>query len=81
MTSRISAVVAGIDVHKAMRAVVVARPEQNETKYLSRKFGAGGWQLKELIDWLQLLGVRRVAMESTAQYGKPVWYALEPYFH
>jgi len=44
MTSRISAVVAGIDVHKAMRAVVVARPEQNETKYLSRKFGAGGWQ-------------------------------------
>jgi len=34
-------VVAGIDVHKAMLAVVVARPEQNETEYMSRKFGAG----------------------------------------
>ena len=73
-------VVAGIDVHKAMLAVVVARPEQNETEYLSRKFGAGRWQLKELVDWLRELGVRRVAMESTAQYWKPVWYALEPFF-
>lgn len=80
MSSSMSEVVAGIDVHKAMLAVVVARPEQNETEYLSRKFGAGRWQLKELIDWLQQLGVRRVAMESTAQYWKPVWYTLEPYF-
>jgi hypothetical protein len=31
-------VVAGIDVHKAMLAVVVARPEQTETEYMSRKF-------------------------------------------
>jgi transposase len=73
-------VVAGIDVHKAMLAVVVARRGQNETEYVSRKFGAGRWQLKELIDWLLELGVGRVAMESTAQYWKPVWYALEPFF-
>jgi transposase len=73
-------VVAGIDVHKAMLAVVVARPGQNETEYLSRKFGAGRYQLKELVDWLLKLDVRRVAMESTAQYWRPVWYALEPYF-
>lgn len=80
MSSTNSEVVAGIDVHKAMLAVVVARPEQNETEYLSRKFGAGRWQLKELVDWLLELGVRRVAMESTAQYWKPVWYALELHF-
>jgi hypothetical protein len=36
--------------------------------------------VKELIDWLLELGVGRVAMESTAQYWKPVWYALEPFF-
>src|SRR3954451_19195863 len=80
MSSINDEVVAGIDVHKAMLAVVVARPGQNETEYLSRKFGAGRGQLKELIDWLLQLGVQRVAMESTAQYWKPVWYALEPYF-
>jgi transposase len=72
--------VAGIDVHKSMLAVVVARPGQNETEYVSRKFGAGRWQLKEPMDWLLELGVGRVAMESTAQYWKPVWYALEPFF-
>lgn len=80
MSSINGEVVAGIDVHKAMLAIVVARPDQNETEYLSRKFGAGRWQLKDLVDWLLELGVRRVAMESTAQYWKPVWYALEPYF-
>ena len=80
MSSMNNDVVAGIDVDKAMLAVVVARPEQTETEYMSRKFGAGRWQLKELVEWLQQLGVRRVAMESTAQYWKPVWYALEPHF-
>jgi transposase len=75
-----SEVVAGIDVHKMMLAVVVARPGQSETEYVSRKFGAGRWQLKELLDWLLELGVARVAMESTAQYWKPVWYVLEPFF-
>ena len=73
-------IVAGIDVHKSMLAVVVARPGQTEMEYKSRKFGAGRWQLKELIDWLLELGVGRVAMESTAQYWKPVWYALERFF-
>ena len=80
MSSMNGEAVAGIDVHKAMLAVVVARPGQNETEYLSRKFGAGRYQLKELVDWLLQLDVRRVAMESTAQYWRPVWYALEPYF-
>ena len=79
MFSTNSEVVAGIDVHKAMLAVVVARLGQDETEYMSRKFGSGRWQVKELIDWLLELGVDRVAMESTAQYWKPVWYALEPF--
>jgi hypothetical protein len=80
MSSTKDEVVAGIDVHKTMLAVVVARPGQNETEYVSAKFGAGQWQLKELTDWLRKLGVGRVAMESTAQYWKPVWYALESSF-
>ena len=65
-------VVAGIDVHKAMLAVVVARPGQNETEYLSRKFGAGRYQLKELVDWLLKLDVRRVAMENAQHSHVPV---------
>jgi transposase len=80
MSSMNNGVVAGIDVHKAMLAVVVARLGQNETEYVSRKFGAGRWQVKELVDWLLDLGVGRVAMESTAQYWKPVGYMLEPFF-
>lgn len=47
MSSINNEVVAGIDVHKAMLAVVIARPGQNETEYVSRKCGAGRWQLKE----------------------------------
>jgi transposase len=33
-----------------------------------------------LVSWLQQHGVTEVVMESTAQYWKPVWYALEPHF-
>lgn len=33
-----------------------------------------------MVAWLQQQQVREVAMESTAQYWKPVWIALEPHF-
>jgi transposase len=44
---------------------------------LRRGFGtlASDWQM--LAGWLQEQGVEEAVMESTAQYGKPVWYELE----
>jgi len=80
MSSEYNEVVAGIDIHKSMLAVVVAGRGQNESEYEKRKFGTGRYQLEELRDWLLELGVKRVAMESTAQYWRPVWYTLEEYF-
>jgi transposase len=70
--------IAGIDVHKAMLAVVVTDAAKvGEFRFERRKFGAGAAQLKLLDDWLTGQGVKEVVMESTAQYWKPVWQALE----
>ena len=33
--------------------------------------------LETLADWLQAEGVRKVVMEATGQYWKPIWYVLE----
>lgn len=73
-------IVAGIDVHKSLLVVVVARPEEDEKDYLCRRFGASKFQLEEVRTWLTELGVTKVAMESTAKYWKPVWLALEGHF-
>ena len=73
--------VAGIDVHKAMLAVVVAHPSQpRETEWKRRKFGATVPELQRLREWQGAEGVQEVVMESTAQYWKPVWIALEGEF-
>jgi transposase len=70
--------VAGIDVHKKMLAVVVTDVAQRgEYRFESRKFGAGTEELRLLAEWLGEAGVREAVMESTAQYWKPVWQALE----
>jgi transposase len=70
--------VAGIDVHKKMLAVVVTDAAQiGEFRFERRRFGAGSAELGLLADWLSAQGVREVVMESTAQYWKPVWQALE----
>jgi transposase len=45
-----------------------------------RRFGTSSAELQQLRAWLQGLGVREVVMESTAQYWKPVWLALEADF-
>jgi transposase len=76
MTPRI----AGIDVHKKMLAVVVWDAE-TQTFLHRRKFLTDGAQLRALSEWLAGLEVGEVVMESTAQYWKPVWQALEPQFH
>lgn len=72
-------VVAGIDVHKRMLAVVVAVWKE-EIEYHQRKFGTSYGELEELAEWLGQLQVSEIAMESTAQYWRPVWIALEGRF-
>lgn len=70
--------IAGIDVHKAMLAVVVADVEVEEDwKFERRQFGATPSQLRVLTEWLVEHDVAEVVMESTAQYWRPVWDALE----
>lgn len=69
---------AGIDVHKKMLAVVVADAGQpGEWRFERRKFGTDPAELKALAGWLAAREVREAVMESTAQYWKPVWQALE----
>jgi transposase len=69
--------VAGIDVHKAMLAVVVGAVQPGEWELERRRFGTTRSQLRELAKWLIELGVQEVVMESTARYWRPVWVALE----
>jgi transposase len=69
---------AGIDVHKKMLAVVIADvAEPGEYRFERRKFGAGDAELRSLAAWFVEKGVKEAVMESTAQYWRPVWHALE----
>src|SRR5437899_11305851 len=73
--------IAGIDVHKRMLAVVVADVEvDGEYAFEGRRYGSNTAQLRLLADWLLEQQVEEVVMESTAQYWKPVWGALERYW-
>src|SRR5437879_2983333 len=70
--------IAGIDVHKKMLAVVLADVEvEGEWRFERRQFGTSPSQLRVLADWLVDSDVEEVVMESTAQYWRPVWDALE----
>ena len=70
-------ILAGIDVHKKMLAVAVANAGDLELKFECRRFGTTVSELRHLSAWLQERPVREVVMESTAQYWRPVWMALE----
>jgi transposase len=73
--------IAGIDVHKKMLAVVVADVEgEGEYQFERRQFGTTPDHLRLLSDWFVAQEVEEVVMESTAQYWKPVWGALEQYW-
>jgi transposase len=70
--------IAGIDVHKRMLAVVVSDVEvAGEYGFESRRWGTSPAQLRLLAAWLIEQQVQEVVMESTAQYWRPVWEALE----
>jgi transposase len=73
--------IAGIDVHKKMLAVVVADVEvEGEYEFERKRYGSNPEQLRSLAEWLLEGQVEEIVMESTAQYWKPVWGALEQYW-
>ena len=73
--------IAGIDVHKKMLAVVVADVEVDGDFHFERqKVGTTPTDLRRLADWLVEHEVDEVVMESTAQYWRPVWEALEQHW-
>src|SRR5438309_7030471 len=73
--------IAGIDVHKKKLAVVVADVEvEDEYQFGRRWYGSNPEQLRVLSDWLIEQQVEEVVMESTAQYWKPVWGAVDRYW-
>jgi transposase len=73
--------IAAIDVHKKMLAVVVTDVAgEGEYQFERRRFGATPDELQQLAEWLIQQEVEEVVMESTAQYWKPVWAALERYW-
>ena len=70
--------IAGIDVHKKMLAVVVADVEgEGDFQFERHKVGTSPAELRALAGWLVERQVDEVVMESTAQYWRPVWEALE----
>src|SRR5215471_15553650 len=73
--------IAGIDVHKKMLAVVVSDVEVDGEYHFERcRFSSTPDHLRLLAEWLIERDVEEVVMESTAQYWKPVWSALERYW-
>ena len=72
--------IAGVDVHKRMLSIVVRIIRDEKVEYEKRKFGTTRQEIEHVVAWLQHLGVTTVAMESTAQYWRPVWNGLEPHF-
>ena len=73
--------IAGIDVHKKMLAVVITDVSGGgEYEFQRSRFGTTPEQLRELAAWLVEQGVEEAVMESTAQYWKPVWEALEEHW-
>jgi transposase len=65
-------------VHKKMLAVVVADVEvDGEFLFERRTVGTSPAELRSLAEWLTEREVEEVVMESTAQYWRPVWEALE----
>lgn len=73
--------VAGIDVHKKVIAVAILVLNQEGHWYEERRtFGTMTADLLGLSDWLMLHGVTHVAMESTAEYWKPLFNILEEDF-
>jgi len=73
--------IAAHDVHKKMVALVITDIDQpGEHQFERRKVGTSPDALRQLAEYLVEQEVDEVVMESTAQYWKPVWQALERYW-
>jgi hypothetical protein len=73
--------IAGVDVHKKKLAVVVLTLKSTTNTNLSDAGSqATRSSCKRLAEWLTEQRVEEVVMESTAQYWKPLWSALERYW-
>jgi transposase len=73
--------VAGLDVHKKM--VVACRmrvTKEQRIEWETKTFGTMTADLLKLHDWLSEWDVQQVALESTADYWKPVFNILEDNF-
>ncbi len=69
---------AALDVHKASVVACRVRTLPNGQKEQEiRSFGTTTPELLRLLDWLLEWGCTHVAMESTGEYWKPVYYLLE----
>ena len=73
-------IVAGIDVHKRILVVVVLNSSAPDRDHATARFGTAHQQRQELVEFLRFHQVSHVAMESTAQYWRPVWMDLEGEF-
>jgi transposase len=68
----------GLDVHQAtVVACLLSVLDSGKVKKEIRSFGTTTRELLSLRDWLLAQGCRRVAMESTGVYWKPVYTILE----
>ena len=68
----------GLDVHQAtVVACLLSVLDSGRVKKQIRSFGTTTRELLSLRDWLLAQGCRRVAMESTGVYWKPVYTILE----
>ena len=73
--------VAGLDVHK--KTVVACRMQvttEQRVEWETKTFGTMTGDLLSLHDWLSEWEVKQVALESTADYWKPVFNILEESF-
>lgn len=73
--------VCGLDVHKDSIKACVRVPGQNKKREQAvATFGTKTADLLALQDWLEQWQVSHVAMESTGEYWKPVYFLLEDRF-
>lgn len=72
--------VAGLDVHKKMIVATRMRVVEGQVEWETRTFGSMTPDLLLLHDWLDEWSCTPVAMESTADYWKPVYNILEEVF-
>ena len=70
--------IAGVDVHKKMLAVALRMwRSRGNGVFERRQFGTSPSKVRGMAEWFVEREVEEVVMESTAQYWRPVWEALE----